>query len=77
MIPDPAHNPSEYLILEYRTNTGNDLWVPDRALTEGGLMITHINESLGGPPDTWIMRDSPYFDPELADYFRLWRQHVD
>jgi M6 family metalloprotease-like protein len=68
VIPDPQHNPSEYFILEYRKSTGNSLWVPDRALSQGGLLITHINERLRGAPDMWIMRDSPYFDPEFADY---------
>jgi hypothetical protein len=69
VIPDPQYNPYEYFILEYRKSTSNSLWIPDRALSQdGGLLITHINERLRGIPDTWIMRDAPYFDPEFADY---------
>jgi hypothetical protein len=68
VVPDPENNPSEYFILEYRKSTSDRLWTPDRALPEEGLLIVHINERLGGPPDTWLMRDAAYFDPEFADY---------
>jgi len=67
VIPDPEHNPLEYFVLEYRKSTGNELWRPDRALPEEGLFIVHMNERLG-LPQTFLMREAPYFDPEFADF---------
>jgi hypothetical protein len=67
VVPDPELNPHEYFVLEYRRGTGDELWVPDRGLTERGLLIVHVNERLGVPP-TWLNRECPYFDPEFADF---------
>ena len=66
VVPDPEHTPTEYFVLEYRKSTGKELWRPDRALSEGGLLITHMNERIALPP-TDLSRESPYFDPEFAD----------
>ncbi len=78
IVPDPAHNPHEYFLLEYRKSSGTETWWPDRALTEEGLLILHINERLGVSP-VWLMRDAPYFDEEFADFSdrggTLWTGH--
>ena len=74
VIPDPENNPREYFVIEYRGSTGPESWRPDGALTEDGLLITHVNDRItslmGGSPDdpTWLTRVAPYFDPELANY---------
>jgi len=67
IIPDPLNNPHEYFVLEYRKSTGKELWRPDGALSQEGLLITHFNTRLGVSP-LWLMREAPYFDPEFADY---------
>jgi M6 family metalloprotease-like protein len=67
VIPDPIHNPGEYFLLEYRTQTvGNTAWTPDGAIQESGLLITHINERLGdGAGDA--VSSSPFMELEEAD----------
>ena len=67
VVPDPEHNPLEYFVLEYRRSTGTQPWQPDGGLPEGGLLISHMNERLG-IPDTWLLREAAYFDPEFADF---------
>jgi len=66
VVPDPIHTPHEYFLLEYRQSIGNEVWRPDGALAEEGLLITHINERIG-IPNTWLLRDAPYFNPEFPD----------
>ncbi len=67
IVPDPTYNPKEYFLLEYRKSTGTELWRPDGGLPEEGLLITHMNERLG-IPNSWLMREAPFFDPEFADF---------
>ena len=67
VVPDPVHNPWEYFLLEYRVSTGAEVWRPDGAIPDGGLLIIHMNERLGGVADTWLLRSAPFFDPEFAD----------
>ncbi len=67
IVPDPAHTPDEFFLLEFRTSTGGDLWRPDGALSERGLLITHVNTRMG-LAGTWLLREAPYFDPEFADF---------
>ncbi len=67
VVPDPEHNPTEYFVIEYRKSTGREPWTPDGALTESGLLITHMNSRFGGPV-AHAMREAPYFDPEFADF---------
>ncbi len=66
IVPDPVNTPDEYFVLEYRKSTGSEVWRPDGALKEEGLLITHYNNRIG-IPRTWLNRDAPYFDPEFAD----------
>ena len=66
IVPDPEHTPHEYFVLEYRRSTGDEVWRPDGALPDKGLLITHINDRLG-IPSTWLLREAPFFDPEFAD----------
>src|SRR5215472_1010971 len=67
IIPDPAHNPGEYFLLEYRTPTpGNTAWVPDGNVQESGLLITHINERLGDAAGQ-VVSSSPFMDICEAD----------
>ena len=74
VVPDPAHTPHEYFLLEFRGSLGNEVWRPDGGLPESGLLITHINERLG-VAGTWLLREAPFFDPEFADDPR--RGYVD
>jgi hypothetical protein len=78
VVPDPVNNPHEYFLLEYRKSTGTELWRPDGALNEGGLLIIHINDRLG-VPHMWMMREAPFFDVEYADFSdrgsTLWTGH--
>jgi hypothetical protein len=67
VVPDPAHNPSEYFLLEYRKSTGTEPWRPDAGLPEEGLLVTHMNARMG-VAGTWLLREAPYFDPEFADF---------
>ncbi|MEM6989974.1 MAG: VCBS repeat-containing protein [Myxococcota bacterium] len=66
VVPDPVNTPNQYFVLEFRKSTGSESWRPDGALSEAGLLITHINDRIG-IPTTWINRDSPFFDPEFGD----------
>lgn len=66
VVPDPVNTPDEYYVLEFRKSTGAEVWRPDGALEEQGLLITHYNNRVG-IPRTWLNRDAPYFDPEFAD----------
>ncbi len=68
IVPDPVNNPKEYFVLEYRKSTGDELWRPDGALPEEGLLITHINDRMGLRSGLWLKREAPFFDPELADF---------
>lgn len=67
VIPDPTNTPHEYFVLEFRKSTGNEVWRPDGALPDAGLFIIHFNERLG-IPNTWLLREAPFLDPEFADY---------
>ncbi|MBK9753560.1 MAG: hypothetical protein IPO88_08645 [Nannocystis sp.] len=67
VVPDPVNTPHEYFLLEYRKATGQEVWRPDGALPEEGLLVLHINERMGLPSRLWLLRDAPYFDPEFAD----------
>ena len=66
VVPDPEHTPHEYFLLEFRKSTGNEVWRPDGALPDAGLLVIHINDRLG-IPSTWLLREAPFFDPEFAD----------
>jgi M6 family metalloprotease-like protein len=66
VVPDPAHNPSEYFLLEYRTSTGSDPWIPDGGQHPGGLLITHANSRIGEDGST-STSSSPFLDVEEAD----------
>lgn len=71
VVPDPVHRPNEYFLLENRTSTGPESWLPDGALTgdDGGLLITHVKDDLILPP--WLNREAPLYDPEFADFSDL------
>ena len=62
VVPDRAHTPHEYFLLEFRGSLGNEVWRPDGGLPESGLLITHINERLG-VAGTWLLREAPFFIP--------------
>ena len=66
VVPDPANTPHEYFVLEFRKSTGTETWRPDGALSEAGLLVTHINDRIG-IPRTWLNREAPLYDPEFAD----------
>lgn len=84
IVPDPANNPEEYFTVEYRKSTGTEAWRPDGALTEEGLLITHINEKTlehdkRNIIGSWKLHEAPFFDAEFADYSEnggaLWSGH--
>jgi hypothetical protein len=67
IVPDPANNPKEYFLLEFRTATGGDSnWTPDGGLKESGLLIAHINDRFGDGA-TGYLCSSPFMDIEEAD----------
>lgn len=66
VVPDPLHNPNEYFLLEFRTSTGIDPWVPDGSRRPGGLLITHVNTRIGEDGST-STSSSPFMDVEEAD----------
>jgi hypothetical protein len=76
VVPDPENNPHEYFVVEFRGPTGEEVWRPDRALSESGLLITHVNERILSLTSgdvrpahmNWFLSEAPYFDPEFADY---------
>ncbi len=66
VVPDPAHNPNEYFLLEFRVSTANDPWTPDGSRNPGGLLITHVNTRIGEDGST-STSSSPFMDVEEAD----------